>query len=161
MFNKAWLARCCQVSYCTLACLSLVLGLIGIITPLLPTTPFLLLSAWAAARSSQRLHHWLLTHPYLSQFICHWHQQRAIASSAKRLAMLMLASSWLVLAFLGMPWLVLCVSLVTFVLIGSFICTRASPNSEQFNIPDNINLYQGCANYDDIRAYRDAEVFYE
>ena len=42
---------------------SLLLGAAGTIVPLLPTTPFLLLAGYCFARSSPRLHHWLITHP--------------------------------------------------------------------------------------------------
>ena len=46
-----------------LAYASLGLGLVGVFVPGLPTTVFVLIAAWAAARGSDRLHHWLLTHP--------------------------------------------------------------------------------------------------
>jgi uncharacterized protein len=45
------------------------LGTVGIVVPLLPTTPFLLLAAFLFARSSNRLHRWLLHHRQLGPYI--------------------------------------------------------------------------------------------
>ena len=49
--------------------LSLVLGIVGVFVPLLPTTPFLLLAAACYARGSERLYRWLVGHRYLGQYI--------------------------------------------------------------------------------------------
>jgi uncharacterized membrane protein YbaN (DUF454 family) len=45
------------------------LGIIGILVPVLPTTPFLLLAAACYARSSERFHSWLLNNRYLGRYI--------------------------------------------------------------------------------------------
>ena len=52
-----------------LAWTSLLLGIIGVLLPVMPTVPFILLSAFAAARGSQRLRAWLLRHPQFGRFI--------------------------------------------------------------------------------------------
>lgn len=150
-----------KAGYLTLACLSLLIGMVGIVTPLLPTTPFLLLSAWSAAKSSPRLHRWLTTHPRLSKPLRAWQQERAIPSSAKRLAILMLGSSWLLLILLGSHWAIISAASCLFAVIGTFIFTRPSPQDEDRITPDNIILYKGCKVYSDIRAYADPEVFHE
>lgn len=66
-----------------LAYSSLGLGFLGIVVPFLPTVPFIMLSAYAAARGSERLHRWLLTHPQFGPMITDWQEHGAISRSAK------------------------------------------------------------------------------
>ncbi|ENY71603.1 hypothetical protein G114_12328 [Aeromonas diversa CDC 2478-85] len=66
--------------------LSLITGVIGIVLPLLPTTPFVLLAAALFARSSPRFHAWLLDHRYFGPLILDWQQHRGIRRSARRRA---------------------------------------------------------------------------
>ena len=61
-----------------LGILSLILGIIGIFLPVLPTTPFLLLSAFLFSRSSKRLYAWLLNHKVLGAYIKGFLQEKAI-----------------------------------------------------------------------------------
>ena len=64
--------------------LALVLGVIGVFVPLLPTTPFILLAAWCFLRSSPRFHAWLTTHPRFGPIIRDWHERGAIVSARAR-----------------------------------------------------------------------------
>ncbi len=73
--------------------LSVGLGVIGIFLPILPTTPFLLLSAACFARSSPRLHHWLLSHPWFGSSIKNYREFRAISMKAKIVAFAVLWSA--------------------------------------------------------------------
>lgn len=76
-----------------LAWLALGLGLIGIVLPGLPTVPFILLSAYAAARGSQRLHAWLLGNPHFGPMIRDWQAHGAVSRRAKWLATTMMTAS--------------------------------------------------------------------
>ncbi|MBN1339235.1 MAG: YbaN family protein [Bacteroidales bacterium] len=71
-------------------CLSLLLGLVGIPVPMLPTTPFLLLSAYLFARSSPRIYHWLLHHRYLGKFIRDYHEKKGVPLKVKTWALTLL-----------------------------------------------------------------------
>ena len=76
--------------------LSLVLGIIGIFLPLLPTTPFVLLAAFCLSRGSSRAERWLLDHPRLGPLVRDWRASRAIPLRAKQWAWAMMAvgSAW-------------------------------------------------------------------
>jgi uncharacterized membrane protein YbaN (DUF454 family) len=63
--------------------LSVVLGVIGIFLPLLPTTPFLLLAVSCFAKSSQRFHDWLLNQPQLGPYIHMYLDGKGIPVKAK------------------------------------------------------------------------------
>ncbi|NIF30697.1 DUF454 family protein [Enterobacter sp. Cy-643] len=81
--------------------LAVVLATLGVILPLLPTTPFLLLAAWCFARSSPRFHHWLLYRSWFGSYLRHWQTHRAMPRGAKPKAILFILvtfalSLWLV-----------------------------------------------------------------
>ncbi len=71
----------------------LVLGVIGIVVPLLPTTPFLLLSAALYMRSSPRLYERLLNSKYLGSYIRDYREHRAIPLKSKIIALIVLWGS--------------------------------------------------------------------
>ena len=62
---------------------ALALGVVGVLVPLLPTTPFLLLAAGCFFRSSERLYGWLIRHPWFGAYIRHYREHRAITLRAK------------------------------------------------------------------------------
>ncbi len=69
---------------------SLTLGVIGIFLPLLPTTPFLLLSAACYARSSDRLYSWLLDHSVFGNYIKDWREGKGVPLRVKVLSIALL-----------------------------------------------------------------------
>lgn len=73
--------------------LSLVVGVIGIVVPLLPTTPLVLLAAYCFSRGSARWEAWLLAHPRFGPVVRDWRDHRAVPLRAKQLATVMMAAS--------------------------------------------------------------------
>ena len=100
--------RLTRAGWWLLAYASLGLGFIGIFLPGLPTVPFVLLSAFAAARGSERLHAWLLAHRQFGPVIRDWQAHGAVSRRAKRLAVAMMALSAIVmLVFMPDRWMAL------------------------------------------------------
>jgi len=86
-----------------LALVSLMLGLIGALLPVLPTVPFLLLAAWAASKGWPALEAWLLNHAHFGPHIRRWRERGAVPRRAKWLASVMMSASALMLALSPLP----------------------------------------------------------
>mgnify|MGYP001789618024 FL=1 len=83
----------------TAGAVSLLLGVIGIVLPVLPTTPFVLLAAACWARASPRFHSWLHRHPYFGPMVQNWEEKRAVPRRAKYLAYAMMTESCLLMLY--------------------------------------------------------------
>nr|WP_205743863.1 YbaN family protein [Grimontia sedimenti] len=70
------------------------LGVIGIFLPLLPTTPFMLLASACFMRGSPRIAHWLHNHPTFGPAINNWNEHRAIDKKIKRRATVFIVLSF-------------------------------------------------------------------
>src|SRR5690606_19550635 len=92
----------------SIASLALGLGALGVVLPGLPTTPFLLLAAWAGARGWPHMEQRLLRHPKYGPVIIDWRERRAVPRTAKWMASAMqfssLVSIWLLAAPVLLPW---------------------------------------------------------
>ena len=77
-------------------CLSLGFGILGIVVPLLPTTPLVLLSAWCFARSSDRLYNWLISHPRFGHVILNWKNHRGMQAKHKKKALWLTIASFII-----------------------------------------------------------------
>jgi len=115
-----------QFLWASLGLICVALAVIGIFVPLLPTVPFLLLAAFLFARSSSRLHDWLLTHPTFGPFINDWNRYGAIRPRAKRLATFSVLAIILLSVVFSAPWYIIIVQGVTLSLVMIFIWTRPS-----------------------------------
>lgn len=75
-----------RLAFAALGTLFLLLGIIGIFTPVLPTTPFLLLATACYARSSRRFYNWLMNHPAFGPLVVEWRTYRSIPWKIKLVA---------------------------------------------------------------------------
>ena len=96
--------------------ISLILGIIGILLPLLPTTPFVLLSAYCFSKSSERLHSWLINQPRLGPMNQNWEQQGSISQHAK------VTATVLMIGLFSLSFLLLDLSLL---FKSALVCTGA------------------------------------
>lgn len=83
--------------------LSIVLGILGIFLPIMPTVPFLILAAACYARSSQRFHGWLINHRYFGPPVRSWYRHRSLTSRQKLVFAALVTASLSVSAFLLVP----------------------------------------------------------
>lgn len=97
-----------QIFFFILALLALALGILGIILPGLPTTPFILLAAWAATKSSPRLQNWLERHPLFGALILDWKNGHTVKRKAKWAATLMMCLCGIILTlWVSQLWIIL------------------------------------------------------
>lgn len=89
-----------------LAAVSLALGAVGLVLPVLPTVPFILVAAWAGSRGWPQLEKRLLAHARYGPLIVRWRQSRAVPRSAKWAATLGMTASGVILLLSQAPnWL--------------------------------------------------------
>ena len=82
-----------RVFYLLLGWLFFTLGAVGVILPVLPTTPFMILALWAFAKSSMRFHRWLYNHRFFGPPLQQWEQYRIIPLAAKIMAISVMSLS--------------------------------------------------------------------
>ena len=88
-----------------LGSVSLVLGIMGVFLPVLPTTPFLLLAAAMYMRSSQRLYDWLMFHKHLGAYIRNFREHKALPLRVKVVSVTMVWATLLYCAiFVAKEW---------------------------------------------------------
>ncbi|MFS7308881.1 DUF454 family protein [Rahnella inusitata] len=94
------------------------LATLGVVLPLLPTTPFLLLAAWCFARSSPRFHHWLLHRSWFGSYLRHWQQHRALPKGAKPKAVALILVTFAVsIYFVPLLWVRILLLCMMFMLL--------------------------------------------
>ena len=87
-------SRLVRLLYLVTGLASLAIGVVGILLPLVPTTPLILLAAYCFARSSRRLHGWLVGHPRFGRYISDFESGRGIPRRAKVMAIVLSAAAF-------------------------------------------------------------------
>lgn len=112
--------------WATLGLISVAIGLAGIVLPLVPTVPLMILAAFFFARSSERLHNWLITHPTFGASILDWQERGAISAKGKRIATLSIVFVFLISLIIGLRPFILMIQGVTLGAVLIFIWSRPS-----------------------------------
>lgn len=107
-----------------LGLLSTGLGIAGAVLPLVPATPFLLVAAFAFARSAPRFHVWLISNRHLGPLIVDWQQHRSIDRKVKVTALAAMGAALALTWLAGVaPW-ILAIQAVVLAGSATFILTR-------------------------------------
>lgn len=72
-----------RLAFIMAGCMAVGIGVLGLILPLLPGTPFLIVAAWCFSRGSVRFHDWLVGHRLVGPLICNWRDHQVIPLPAK------------------------------------------------------------------------------
>ena len=104
--------------------LSLGAGFVGVVLPLVPTVPFLLLAAFCFARSEERLHNWLVMHPKFGPSIMDWRERGAISLRAKRMATVSIVAVFMLYVLISLKLTLLAIQALTLGCVLLFIWSR-------------------------------------
>jgi uncharacterized membrane protein YbaN (DUF454 family) len=122
-----------RVFYLVLGVGFFALGALGILLPGLPTTPFMVLAAWAFARSSKRLHTWLTTHRVFGPPLRRWEAHRVIPRPVKIVAITAMVLSMVTAIWTEAPLALLLV--MGAVMVGGTLfilrCPSRAPDSQR------------------------------
>ncbi len=88
----------------TLGMLSLAMAYIGIVTPGIPFSVFLVLSAYCFSKSSKRMHDWLYNHKYFGPFLTNWVEYKVFPLKMKYMMIAVMSSSLAILWFTTYNW---------------------------------------------------------
>ncbi|MBY0446692.1 MAG: YbaN family protein, partial [Burkholderiales bacterium] len=112
--------------YTILGCLMVVLGIIGAMLPVMPTTIFLLMALACFSKSSPKFEQWLLQHPRFGASLRAWREHRAVPKRAKISACLGMVLGLIVLALTPVPWWVVAIVAVCELIVAIYLIRRPS-----------------------------------
>ncbi len=110
-----------------LALLALVLAVLGVLLPGLPTTPFVLVAAYASARGSKRLQDWLHSHRLFGPMIRDWERYGAVSRRAKYVAVATMLLCAVLMAVTAPRWWMTAAGTAIMLLVGVWLWRRPEP----------------------------------
>ncbi len=113
-----------RIVYMLSGWISVGLGVVGIVLPILPTVPFLLLAAFCFAKSSTDAHLWLINHKYFGPPILGWQQNGCIRRPAKLMASICILLAFFVSLAFGVAWWALTLQAFVLICVSIFIWSR-------------------------------------
>lgn len=126
--NARRYARPVRAFFIVLGTVFLGLGALGLVLPVLPTTPFVLLAAACYLRASERLHRWLVTSRTFGPTILAWQDHGAIPTRAKAIAIVLIALTFaLSVLFFVEPLLLRAALVVLGIVLVVWLARRPSP----------------------------------
>ena len=87
--------------YFTLGCLCIAMAYIGVVTPGIPYSPFVVAAAFCFARSSERAHRWIMNHKLFGPFLTNWSTKRVFPQKMKYLMIAMMSLSLVLMTVSG------------------------------------------------------------
>lgn len=120
-----------RVVWFVVGILALALGGLGVVLPILPTTPFILAAAFAFANSSDKLHRWLVDHNIFGPLIANWQRYGAISRPTKVLSVVSMAAVLVVSLLLAVPVFVIVAQTLVVSACSLFIVSRPSPPGDE------------------------------
>ena len=83
--------------------LSLGMAYIGVITPGIPYSPFIVFSAYCFSKGSERMHNWIMNHKLFGPFIKNWGEKRVFPTKMKYFMLAMMSSSLVIMWLTAVP----------------------------------------------------------
>ena len=123
-----------RVVYFSLAWLFFAIGAVGVLLPVLPTTPFMLLALWAFSRSSERFHRWLYNHRFFGPPLQQWNKYGVIPLPAKIMSVSFMTISFVYMLIFSPVGIWLKLVIAALMLYGAwFVLTKPSTPPENTN----------------------------
>lgn len=123
-----------RVLYFSLGWLFFFIGAVGVLLPVLPTTPFMLLALWAFSKSSERFHRWLYYHRLFGPPLQQWHKYGVIPRAAKIMSVSFMSISFVYMLLFSPVAIWLKLMIAALMLYGAwFVLSKPSLPPENIN----------------------------